>query len=244
MRNTTLQKGLLILEAMALEARDFSLSEVASLTGVERSHACRLLQTLVSMGYVVQDPASRRYRVGLRTLELSAGTLSAMPVYRLGVTYLRELSDEQDAATYLGVRHLGKVLTIATVYPAGMFTENAPGFGTVMPLDYSAMGKVLLAHDGGEAPAGMAGELAEVAATGIATIRKGGAGSEGVVGVAAPVRDGSGEVVAALGISLMAGAWDGRDQERFKASVRRVAGGLSFALGHVAGRAAAVGEKG
>ena len=76
MRNVTLKKGLAILETVAAQARDFSLSEVAQLTGLDKSDACRLLRTLVSTGYVTQDPRNRQYRVGLRTLDLSASLLS------------------------------------------------------------------------------------------------------------------------------------------------------------------------
>ncbi|HPJ99613.1 MAG TPA: helix-turn-helix domain-containing protein, partial [Candidatus Hydrogenedentes bacterium] len=92
MRNKTLQKGLLILEALAEEARDFSLAEVAAMSALGKSQACRLLQTLAAMGYVVRDPRTRRYRIGLRTLELSASVLSRMELHRMGITYLHQLS--------------------------------------------------------------------------------------------------------------------------------------------------------
>jgi DNA-binding IclR family transcriptional regulator len=245
-RNTTLQKGLAILETMAMDARELSLAEVASLTGLEKSRACRLLQTLAGTGYVVQDPKSRRYRIGLRTLELSSGILSNMPLYRAGVAYLHDVSDRLNAPSYLGVLHLGKVLTIATVYPAGVYVEGAPGFGTVMKLEESAMGKVLLAHADRVREAGgadrsheLAQELGRVAEAGFATIMKGMGSDSAVAGVAAPVRSGQGSVIAALGASVSGEGWAACDQERFIGAVRRGADGLSFALGWVAGRLAA-----
>jgi DNA-binding IclR family transcriptional regulator len=231
MRNVTLQKGLAILETMAAEARDFSLAEVAELTGLDKGHACRLLQTLVSMGYVMQDPGSRRYRVGLRTLELSASILSRMELYRAGITYLRDLSDRVNAATYLGVLHQGMVLTIATNYPAGVYASGVPGFGSVMELDNSAMGRVLLADMAQE-------ERDAISSAGVATIRKPHGAIPTTIGVAAPVRNHEGRVIAALGGSTSPEARREYGKDAFDRAVREAASGLSFALGHAASRVA------
>jgi len=242
MRNKTLQKGLLILEALAAEARDFSLAQVAAMAALDKSQTCRLLQTLAAMGYVVRDPRSRRYRIGLRTLELSASILSRMELHRAGITYLHQLSDRVEATSYLGVPHLGQVLIVATVYPSGVYRDGVPGFGSVMPLDHSAMGKVLLAHmppkEAGETGQQLARQLARVRAENVAVIIKGSILAESVVGVAAPVRNHEGRVVAALGASLRLHTWKDTDQASFQAAVLAAANGLSFALGYAASQIA------
>jgi DNA-binding IclR family transcriptional regulator len=242
-RNSNLLKGLAVLETMAAEAREFSLAEVAELTGLDKSHACRLLQSLVEAGYVVRNSQNRRYHIGLRTLELSSSILARMDVYTLGQAYLREVSDRLRSSSCLGVLHCGKVLTVATVYPAGVYAGKAPGFGSVMDLDDSAMGKVLLAYmaledqqrvlDGDER---LDLELEAVSRSGLATILKPKDADPAVVGVAAPVRNSDGQVIAALGASTSKEDWDALDQETFRNTVRNAAGGLSFALGHAAAR--------
>ncbi|MBN2307640.1 MAG: IclR family transcriptional regulator [Candidatus Hydrogenedentes bacterium] len=247
MRNATLQKGLLLLETMAAEAREFTLAELAQLTGLDKGHACRLLKTFVANGYVNRHPRTRRYWIGLRTLELSHSILSRMELRRVGMAYIRDLSDRLGAATYLGVLHLGRVLTVATVYPAGCYTDGAPGFGSVMELTQSAMGKVLLAHMPPEQRAELlpeqgarsqewAEELDEIARSGVGVILKPSGPAPTVIGVAAPIRTSEGRVVAAIGASDQKASWDGRDQEQFRTAVRNAGQGLSFALGHAASR--------
>lgn len=242
-RNSNLLKGLVVLETMAAEAREFSLAEVAELTGLDKSHACRLLQSLAELGYVLRNGRNRKYRIGLRTLELSSSILARMDVHRLGLAYLREVSDRLRASSYLGVLHRGKVLTLATAYPAGVYSDGVPGFGSVMDLDDSAMGKVLLAFSGEEERKALtevseafARELDEVAGSGIGFVVKRRGSEMEVVGVAAPVRDWQGRVIAALGASVAKAMWDGVDQEGFRNAVKNAAGGLSFALGYAAGR--------
>jgi DNA-binding IclR family transcriptional regulator len=242
MRNKTLQKGLLILEALAAEAREFSLAEVASMVALDKSQTCRLLQTLAAMDYVIRDPRTRKYRIGLRTLELSSSILSRMELYRTGIPYLRDLSDRVHATSYLGVLHQGRVLVIATVYPAGVYRDNAPGFGSVMALRNCAMGKVLLAHmspeEAGEIGAEFKKQLERIRAEDVAVIIKGANLTESVVGVAAPVRNYEGQVIAALGASLGLSAWQEHDQGDFREAVKTAAAGLSFGLGHAASRIA------
>ena len=242
MRNKTLQKGLLILEALAAEAREFSLAEIASMVALDKSQTCRLLQTLAALGYVIRDPRSRRYRIGLRTLELSSSILSRMELHRAGMAYLHDLAEGVHATGYLGVLHLGQILIIATVYPSGVYRDNAPGFGNVMALSNSAMGKVLLAHmppeKAGEMGERLKDQLEKIRAEDVAVIIKGAHLTESVVGVAAPVKNCEGRVIAALGASLGLTAWQEQDQNEFREAVKTAAAGLSFALGHAASRIA------
>jgi DNA-binding IclR family transcriptional regulator len=242
MRNKTLQKGLTILEAVATEARDFSLAEVAAMVALDKSQTCRLLQTLAAMGYVIRNPKTRRYRIGLRTLEVSSSILSRMELHRTGMPYLHDLSDSLDATSYLGLPHLGQVLIVATAYPAGVYRDDAPGFGSVMALHNSAMGKVLCAHmppeEAGEIAGRLKDQLARIRVEDCAVIIKGSNLTEGIVGVAAPVRNFDGRVVAALGASLGLSAWQDCNQQEFREAVKAAASGLSFALGHAASRIA------
>ncbi|MCP4645566.1 MAG: helix-turn-helix domain-containing protein [bacterium] len=236
-RNSNLQKGLYVLETMAAEARGFSVAEVANLTGMDRGHACRLLKTLVDRGYVVQDTGSREYRIGLRTLELSSEILSGMGLYRVGQVYIRDLSDRLGVSTYLGVPHLDQVLTIATVYAAGRFEERAPGFGSTMTPHESAMGKVLLAHGLLTSETRLDNtEQADILEEGCALVSKPLDDLPRVVGVAAPVYDHRGTVIAAVGASLTAADWELKDHDAFQHQVRTAGQGLSFALGHAASR--------
>lgn len=246
MRNVTLQKGLVLLETLASEARDFPLSELAAVTGLDKGHACRLVQSLVAMGYAVQDPATRAYRIGLRTVELSSGILTRMDLCRVGMAYLHELADRLTVTSYLGVLHLGRLLTVATQYPAGVYRDGVPGFGSVMDLYESAMGRALVADMTDEKrseldldPEAWAPVLAEAAETGAGIVRKPMDSDPSVIGVAAVVRGFQGRTLGALGASTSITHFEETGRERFVAAIQESARGLSFALGH--GEARAIG---
>lgn len=71
--DSTLAKGLAVLEWLARQQRDCRVVEVAQAFGLVRSNAHRTLQTLVECGWVVQSGAGGSYRAGLRLFEI--GTL-------------------------------------------------------------------------------------------------------------------------------------------------------------------------
>lgn len=243
MPNVTLEKGLLVLETMAADAKEFSLGEISELTGLSRSHACKLLASLVSRGYVVRNGATRGYQIGLRTLELSSSILERMELRRRGLAYLHDLSDRTGSASYLGVNHMGKVLVLETVYPAGVYNAATPGFGSTMPLHDSAMGWAMLAAMPPEervknipTDQNLDREIARTQCDGVAVIERPREPHATVVGVAAVVRDYRGQVIGALGASTGKEDWDHRDQVGYKTHVINAAAGLSFALGHAASR--------
>ena len=71
--DSTLAKGLLLLEWLIRQQRPCRLSEVAKALSIGRSNAHRTLQTLVECGWAQQDPQTSAYRPSLRLFEL--GTL-------------------------------------------------------------------------------------------------------------------------------------------------------------------------
>src|SRR3569832_847298 len=70
--DSTLAKGLTVLEWLARQQRACRVAEVADALGLARSNAHRTLQTLVSCGWVTQDAASSCYATGLKLFELAA----------------------------------------------------------------------------------------------------------------------------------------------------------------------------
>ncbi|MEO5597194.1 MAG: helix-turn-helix domain-containing protein, partial [Novosphingobium sp.] len=58
--DTTLVKGLRILEALALSNEPLGVSALSETLGIGRSNTHRLLKTLSATGYVGQEPGTRR----------------------------------------------------------------------------------------------------------------------------------------------------------------------------------------
>jgi IclR family KDG regulon transcriptional repressor len=66
----TLEKGLIALEMIADTAGDISLSELSSRLEESVSVVFRVVRTLLNLGYLNQDPITKRYSLGLRVWEL------------------------------------------------------------------------------------------------------------------------------------------------------------------------------
>src|SRR5262245_13852318 len=71
---STLAKGLKVLASFGEQRPTLTLSEAAALGGLSRAAARRVLRTLASLGYVVQE--GRHFALAPRVLELGFGYLS------------------------------------------------------------------------------------------------------------------------------------------------------------------------
>ena len=73
----SLAKGLAVLGAFSVQRPAMSLSEAASVAGLSRAAARRVLLTLADLGYVTQD--GREFTLAPRILELGFAYLSIKP---------------------------------------------------------------------------------------------------------------------------------------------------------------------
>lgn len=78
--DSTLAKGLAVIEWLARQQRDCRVTDVAMELGLARSNAHRTLQTLLECGWVVQDPTTSTYRPSLRLFELGSLVAAATDV--------------------------------------------------------------------------------------------------------------------------------------------------------------------
>ncbi len=90
--DSTLAKGLAVVEWLTRQQRDCRVIDVARAFGVPRSNAHRTLQTLVECGWAVQDPLTSAYRASLRLFELGALIYEAAEIATLLRPRLAELA--------------------------------------------------------------------------------------------------------------------------------------------------------
>ena len=62
----TLEKGLRVLELVADNAGDIGVTQLSAQLHESVSVVFRILRTLVALGYLNQDPHTKRYSLGLR----------------------------------------------------------------------------------------------------------------------------------------------------------------------------------
>ena len=92
MKHRSLERGLRLVEAVALNGAPTSLAEAARRTGLHRSTAHHLLQTLVSLGYLRQDAETRGYELAAKPFQLTGRTWSPEQLAAIVQPALAELT--------------------------------------------------------------------------------------------------------------------------------------------------------
>jgi DNA-binding IclR family transcriptional regulator len=191
-------------------------TELARRLGLHKSTASRLLATLQKRGLVEQDDESGKYRLGLAVIRLAEHAERTLDLRAIAMPDLERLARLTHETTGLGVLDGDQLLTVAQADGPNLIAV-ADWTGRRTPLHCVASGKVLLASlaerevlaisKRGLAPytdrtltalEPLLEELARVRRRGYAT----GIGEyePGLNGVAAPVHDARGAVIAAVNV--------------------------------------------
>lgn len=250
----TLLKGLALLELLARSDRPRGVSELARAAGLARSNIHRTLQTLAAAGFVRQDAAGR-YLCTLKLFELGRAVHDRIDVVRAAEPTIGRLAGVTQETVHLSVLDGTDVVYVHKVdspQPVRAYSH----VGGRAPAHCVATGKALLAWRDPSgvdqlhqalvaytpqtitAPEALAEELAQVRRQGFAVNR--GEWRASVCGVAAPIRDATGAVVAAIGISGPAERLPAAGLDAFAPNVVAAAEEISRCLGFSAAAPLAV----
>ena len=215
----SLERGLAVICAFDRDHSELTLSEVAATTGVTRATARRFLLTLARLGYVRSD--GKFFSLTPRVMDLGYAYLSSLSLPEVAEPHLKALVAEVNESSSVSVLDGPDVVYIARV-PVSRIMTVAISVGTRFPAYATSMGRVLLAampdadlesylasvrlaritpRTVASEPA-LRAELNKVRAQGFALVDQ--ELEEGLRAVAAPLRDRSGGVVAALNVSTHA----------------------------------------
>lgn len=143
--NHTLVNGLRVLERLASVTEGCSVSALAAELGLPKSHAHRLLRTLLDAGYVAQSADTHEYRSDYRLLALAGPFAEGMLLRVQGGPVLRALSEATHGGAYLAVVHRGEPLIVMSDLYRGQSSPHALGLGQRLSRHASAFGKLFLA---------------------------------------------------------------------------------------------------
>jgi DNA-binding IclR family transcriptional regulator len=141
----SIRKAFAVLEAFRDRPRSLSLSELALATGLDKSAVQRFTRSLRELGYLQQDPATRRYALGCRVLDLSFNFLQAHPLVERASPVLVDLRRSVRERVDLSLFD-GDSLVYALRMQAKRESFAAALVGRRMPLFCSAGGRAVLAR--------------------------------------------------------------------------------------------------
>ncbi len=226
-----------------------SVSEISRMTGLNRNRVFRILMNLLTRDYVMQDPKTREYSLGLGFMHLGEAVRNRFDLLDMVRPTLWKLARLSGDAAYLIMRFGLVTATVAREYGEHRIQGYGP-IGETFPLHITASGKLFLAllpePERRETLLGL--ELARYGRNSITRLEdlefvleevrsQGYCISEeevedGLFTVAAPIRNHRGVMIAGLDITTPEARHDEQRRERNLELVIGSAEAISEALGY------------
>ncbi len=239
-----------ILELFLQGDGTLSAPEITRRLQLPRTTTHELVSTLVARNYLVPVPEQPgRYRLGVRTYQLGSRYAEQLDLAAEGRQVAHEIAETCGETVHVALLEDADVIYVAKV-DSTHAVRMVSAAGRRLPAHCTAVGKMLLAMlpaeeldallDGRELarmtpnsitdPDALRAALAEIAVLGVAVEQR--ESNPDVSCVAAPVRDRTGRVVAALSISVPVIRWDEARENELTTLAVHGATALSTRLGH------------
>lgn len=213
----TVERAMSLLACFSEEDGDLRVTELCTMTGLGQSTVSRLMSALDRLGFVLQDERTGLYRLGPAAVSLGSIALNGSPTFRAARQIAQNLA--QRIGLGVNVAELnGKALFYLCNFEGPKAPKSFSMAGRSGPLHATGMGKALLTgmpdtaldelfrtplprftpHTIVDRPA-MDAVLAEIRSRGYATEIE--ELAFGRACLAAPIRNRSGEITAALSVS-------------------------------------------
>src|SRR5204863_9344278 len=216
-RLSSVANSIRLMTSFSGEEDELGITTLATRLRLAKSTVHRLAATLTTSGFLEQNSDTGKYRLGVALFELGALVRRRMDVANEARPKLRELLEKTGETVQLGIVDHFSVLYVYEMESRHAI-RMAAAVGARAPLHCTAVGKVLLAHQPGDYVKQIIAHglkphtentiirretlletLAEVAAREYAVDDE--ESEPGLRAIAAPVRNHTGNVIAALGVA-------------------------------------------
>ena len=141
----SVEKAFVVLEAFRDAGGSLSLSEVSTLTGLDKSAVQRFTRTLCQLGYLEQDPSTRRYAISIRVLGLSFSFLQSNTHIMRAAPLLVNLRNATRERTDMSLID-GESMVFVFRLQSRQEPLQAALVGRRVPIVTSAGGRAVLSH--------------------------------------------------------------------------------------------------
>lgn len=228
---SSVDKAFQILRAFEQREGSLSLSDIAEVTGLDKSSVQRFTYTLAALGYLRKDQEVRRYTISPKVMSLGMIYLRTDPLVARARHLLYELNKTLDATVNMTVLDDTDVIYVVR-YPGRQVVTVDVVLGMRRPAFCTATGRAMLSTMTDDevadivdrskllpyteftktAPKAILAEVRKARAQGFAVTEQ--ETSIGDISIAAPVRRADGRGTAAVNISVPAAEWKGADAAR------------------------------
>jgi DNA-binding IclR family transcriptional regulator len=247
-RLSSVTSAVRLLNAFSEEEVEIGVSSLAKRLGIAKSTVHRLAVTLVAEGILEQNPENEKYRLGITLFRLGALVRQRMNLSNEAKPYLVELREQTGETVHLAILHQGQIMYVYNL-ESRQAVRARSDVGVRKPAYCTAEGLAMLAFQSEEViaeviegglvrrtphtntdPARLRSILREIRTSGYAIENE-----ESEIGmrcIAAPVRDATGAVVAAVGVAGPSQRLSRKAIGGIAPNVVRTARSISARLGH------------
>lgn len=140
----SIEKALDLLEFLSLNEQETGITEISKKLHMGLSTVHRIVSTLKSRGYVIQNQQTTKYRLGIKLFELGCAVQSTKRLVETTKPYLKQLSQSTNETANLAILEGKEVIYLDTIESPEMLRTEIMA-GTRTPAHCTALGKVLLA---------------------------------------------------------------------------------------------------
>lgn len=215
----SLQRALSILDAFTIENPELTLAEISTMVKLPRPTVTRLLATFIDEGFIVRLEGTRYYTLAVKLCRLGSIAQKSWQLKKVALPVLQKLRNRFGETTYLDIVDGCDRLCIVSV-EGNQSVRTVVPVGQRAPLYAGADGRLLLAYQT-EALINQVSQPENLISRTDRTITNPivlkdvlvkirqeelaisfGEWAEGSIGISAPVRDHSREVIAGVSISV------------------------------------------
>ncbi len=248
--NQSLERALNILNVFEADKTGLTPAQLSGTLNLPRATVLRLCSTLEKYGFLRQDRETKQYSLGIRLFQLGSIVHSFFSLGGIASRHLSELQTRVGTTVLLGVLDNDDLVYIdkrecsrnPVRFTSDIGRRRPPYWGMVGPaiMAYqpdSEIGRLLrkrpfvgTAKKSFTSKKGFVAWLGEIRKQGYAVDRE--TAIDGVGGVAAPIRNVSGKVIAALGVSFISSSVDGKGVRSLVREATATAHAISGELGY------------
>jgi IclR family KDG regulon transcriptional repressor len=249
--NRSLERALQILDTFDSERKELSLAQLSEVLGLSKATVLRLCSTLVKYGYLKQDLQSKKYFLGIKLFELGSIVFSSFSLRKIAYPFIGELQLKSGKTVFLGILDDGQLLYLdkredpknAISFTSSIGTRHPPYWGMLGPVLMAYLPEPEIQRLLDKSPLKATARksitsqsefkewLKEIREQGFVIEAE--TALEGIAGVAAPVRDFTGDVIAAIGVGFIFSSVDSEGIQRMVKETAETAAAISKELGFI-----------
>ncbi len=146
-RNTvhSLVRGLGVLEVISAANGPVGITDLSRQLGLAKGSIARLVATLVQMNYLVRDPETRKYRLGLKLWELGSKSVTGRGILNIARPVMEELHNDTGETVHLTILSSDSRMVFLDKLDSTKGVRPNIELGVHLPVHCVANGKAVLA---------------------------------------------------------------------------------------------------